>query len=232
VIGPASLGLSLLLAIGYYQKAGNLIASLAIVFFGPIILGLASSLFLSWHKGRTKDKEAFWLSRTLGGFFAAAWGGICILLGLALLTMLPVSHLPGLKAVQSDVRSSASYQLVQAFTHEKNLTLPSFEENLKTIADPGRLEMIQSSEEFQSLQEHPKIRAILDDEHILEQIESQNFAGLLSNPKILALLEDEELIKKFLELNQKIVETGDAAAVPSGPKVYEVNSQGVIEAAY
>lgn len=230
--GPLAFLISIGGAAFYYKKTGNLLGTLSITFLGPLVLGLIFSLLLFFrYKNKKSRNQMSQSSRITGGFFAAAWGGAWVLLLLFFLMILP-AYFPVLQKIKTGIEHSASYRLARNFIPQEHRSLPSWDENLKTLADPSRLQAIQSSPEFHDLQQHPKIQVLLTDQEILTQIEQQEFARLLTNPKIQALLKDEELIKKFWELNRRIMETEtteERTNRSSAPKVYEFNEGNLTE---
>jgi len=225
LLGPAALVLATAAAFIYYQKTHNILISCVIGIFGPLVLGWALSLFLAvWNNIFNSDAkgEPMLPSRILGSVFHLLWGGTFVVLTVVLLLMIPEKYItiPGLARAQNNIRTSTIYSYSKIFWPSSMISLNSVENGLSILDNPEKIEKLQASPEFQSLQQEPKIQEILADEETLRQIQDKDLGKLLSNPKIMALIRDKELMEKFLDLNKRLIMEGQKET-SSSPKVYE-----------
>lgn len=207
LIGPIALLLGCVIAVIYYAQNHNIIMAFVISIVAPMILNLLLSLALTvWQKTVNADKPVSPVSRAWGAGLCALWGGINLLLIIVLIVMVP-GNASWIEGVRQDIFNSGTYSIVDQWTKHlvpgKSIDIRAVSQVLK---DPGQIQRLQSSAEYQAVRDDKTIQALLTDEDIMRDIRDKNFASLMANPKMQAVMKDSGLVKKILDMNVKIME--------------------------
>jgi uncharacterized membrane protein required for colicin V production len=223
ILGPISLIVGSIAGYFYYQQQGDLLMALIISVLGPFLLNIILHLLLKiihWQKEDTSPRLS--VGRILGGVFCLIWSGTIVLLILALIMLLPF-NVPKLDQVKDAIGASFTYKIISKFTESKVPSVQEIEKISDVLSDPIKLERIQSMKEFRNLAKNDKVQALLEDSHLIEQIQNKEFTKLVGNPKIQEIIKDEDLIKKFLALHQKLLR--ELAKNETDPKVLAPSPQ-------
>ena len=207
LVGPIALLLGCVMAAIHYSQNHNIIMALAISIVAPIILNLLLSFVLAvWQKTVNADKPVSPVSRAWGAGLCALWGGINLLLIIVLIALIP-SNASWIESVRQDIFDSGTYSLVDQWAKhlipKKSIDIRAISQTLK---DPGQIQRLQSSAEYQAVRDDKTIQTLLTDEEIVRDIRDKNFTRLMANPKMQAVIKDPELVKKILDMNVKIME--------------------------
>ena len=207
LLGPFSLLVSFIAAFIYFRCTQNLLISLAISILCPFILHLIFAILLRiWHKAIPVSL----LSRIAGACFSTLWSGSIVVLVIILISLAP-KELTWFQKIQNNVLESRSFAFIKKCTGNK---IPNAISNINKITDafrdPKKTKKLASTEEFKEIMEHEQFQALFSDEETAKQIQDKNIPELLTNPKIQSLLNNKDLLKKFLNLNEKIIEKKNA----------------------
>jgi len=75
--------------------------------------------------------------------------------------------------------------------------------------DPVLLEKLKEQEEYRVFLENPKVKAVLEDEQLMEAIRAGNWSEVLAHERTRALLKDEELRKTIFSVRPPPEEQGE-----------------------
>lgn len=205
ILGPFSLVACLIFSFFYFQITHNFLVSLLLCVFGPILLNILLALFLGLWSKPPKDESLSLLSRMLGAFFSLSWNTALLILFLAWILLIP-ADVWGFKKIQDNISRSRSLLIFNQL-----LPIPPvdhFQNTWRAIHDPAQRKDIESSPEYKAISEDKKIRAILADETLIEEIRKGEIAKVIGNPKIQEIFQDPELLKKFLALESSLLRKG------------------------
>lgn len=185
IIGPLALIVGSVVALVYYALTKNMLQSLCIGLFLPILLHWILKLTLrTWQQLRNKDIQLSFISRLSGALLTLIWGMTIIIITLLLLAMMPPINRP-LEAMFKDIHNSRFYKMIRPL-EGKTEDSKSGEDNIKALSEDKR------------------IQDIINDPVIVEAINNKDYAALINNPKITAIMQDPELLKKMLSLYKEI----------------------------
>jgi hypothetical protein len=215
ILGPLSLALGTGAGYFYYQNTRELLYAALIGLFAPffikLVLGMVIRLF---SKKKDPDETApVTPGKLAGGAFNLVWGGGIMLLALLCVTLIPApwAWLDNLRARTEASRAGAFANALARHTVLKGRNDISGVVSL--LGDPEKLEGLRHTSEYQEVQEDEKVRAVLSDENLLDSLKKKNLAQILRNQKIQDLFQDKDLVKKFISLQQKLLEqvTGEVS---------------------
>ncbi|MBF0490747.1 MAG: CvpA family protein [Candidatus Omnitrophica bacterium] len=193
LLGPLALILGSLVSYVYYLMTNNMIVSLCIGLFGPMVLAWTFRFILrSWNRTNNPDSQLSLISRLAGALLSMSWGMTILVITILLLTFVPPINKP-LEQVSKDIHNSEIYGLIKPFDHTNK---PS--NNSKPVSEETRKAMAQKK--MQELSKDERIQALIHDPVIAEAIKNKDYTALISNPKVTALMQDPELLKKMLSL--------------------------------
>jgi len=193
LLAPFSIIVATILSILYYQITKDMVLSLLIGLFGPMLLSfLLGMLLKSWAVATNTDIKPNFLSRLGGAFLTLVWGWVFIAFTLILLALLPPWG-RGLTMLRNDVTRSISYSIVLPF---KESIFPSPSKNVANITTATTVTNAKS------LADDPRFQKVLQDPDIQNEIAAHDFARLMSNPKMMELtkeiMNDPATMKKVL----------------------------------
>ena len=157
-----------------------------------------------WNKTVDKDPQPNILSRILGSSFSTLWTAAIVMMVLVFVAMIPV-HWGWLKTAQNNIVQSLTYRTLNRLMPETLITKKTDIEQLANVLKTPRFPAIARTKEYQTLVNDPKVKDLLADEKIVDDIEQKNIPGLVSNPKIHTVLKDPALVEKFYQLHKKIL---------------------------
>jgi len=197
LLAPASLIITTILSILYYQETHDLVVSLLLGLLGPILLHLLLKFLLkTFAKATNTDVSPGFFSSLAGGVLTLAWGWVFIALTLILLALFPVKEKP-LTTLHKDLTDSIAYKTTAPWV---GTFIPVAQEK---SADNTHL---SSTSDAQSLAQDPRFQKVLQDAEIQQEITNHDMGKLLSNPKIMALTQqimtDPEMLKKVMAVWQ------------------------------
>lgn len=207
IFGPASLILSCLLAAVYFRETKNMITALLIGILGPFALNILFSVLIAvWNKTMDGKKDPSQISRLLGAGVSLLWGGLHLVVILALISLAPEN--PGwMKNMKSDVLQSRGYTMVVLWI--KNLAFEAFPDIGKAariLRDPGYSQKLRSLPEYAELMRDQTIRYLLSDEELMKKLQNRDIKEMVTNPKTRAVFQNPALLKKLMDMNIKIIE--------------------------
>ena len=185
VIGPLALIFAIIVSIIYYSYTNNIIVSLCIGLFGPLILTWIFKFFLrSWNKMANPRGELSSASRIGGAFLTWGWGMAMLIITILLLVMVPPMNKP-LEVMYNDLHMSFIYRIIKPLDSSA-IDKPTVQEVLKTFS------------------QDQKIQDIINDPEITEALQHKNYAKFLSDPKIKDLIKDPAMIKRMLVIYKQM----------------------------
>jgi len=217
IIGPLGLVFCLYLSFDYLHKTHNAGMAFSIAFFGPIVLSIAAGFLIKMFFGGSKPGTA---SRVGGGLLNVSWMGAMVLISLALILIIPLPWQP-FELVQSDIKSSFTFKLMEPWVKDY---LPKENKAPVAYGPPGtqqkKFEAVQSTAEYKDLMSEPRIKAVLEDDKLIEEIREKKFGALMNDPRIVEIMQDPKVMKKFLRFYQNVPMEGLNG--PKGVNVPEV----------
>ena len=220
LLGPISLVLSCVLAAIYFRETKNMIAALLMGIFGPFVLNILFSLSIAaWNQTIDGRKDLSEISRLLGAGVSLLWGGIYLVLVLALIPMAP-GNSGWMKNLKENVLQSRSHAIVspwvKTFFPGGSLDIGKVTQLLQ---DPRYSQKVRSLPEYAELMQDETIQGLLSDEELMQKLQNQDLGEMLTNPKTQALFQNKELLKKLMDLNVKMIEQSAEANPPEDEEV-------------
>ena len=205
-LGPLSLIVATIVSYVYYRSSQNILIALLLGVIGPFVMEYALQFALrTWNKNISRNMPPSVISRTVGAGLSFLWGAGIIVLTVVLITVIPFqSGFRPLQNLQQDVRNSFIYSRLPSFGKR----IPGVQQTdtaMNMLGNAEVIERIQSSEEFKTLTDDPKIKEIIKDEDTIKAIEHKDLGKLLTNQKFLKLLQDPKLIQKMMSLQSEIM---------------------------
>lgn len=207
ILGPVSLALSAGYSYFYFQRTNNVLVSIGICIFGPLVLSMALAVFFAIFKKadgaveRKKNPHEF-QHRLLGGMINVSWMGFLVLLSLFLFLLIPVK-MPGLESARQSIMQSKIFDLALA---QRMPFVASGFEPVDLDGDREYLSALEKTAEYDDLMKDPRVRQLFANEGIRTKIENKDIAGLFNEPDIQEMMRDPALIQKFLNINKKMIE--------------------------
>lgn len=217
ILGPVALVLCSFLAFLYFQTTHNLFGALLFGTLGPILLNVLFALLLGGKKTNPDDQPISSNSRALGALFNLSWNTGLLILFLFCILLIPANAF-GLTKIHSDINRSATISLLNKLLPKHLPPVEHFQKTLNVLKDPKERGAIESSAEYKAIAQDQKIKNILTDQNLIEQIRRGEMAKVLSNPKIQELSHDKELIKKFLDLESSVLQKQLPQNIRNDPK--------------
>ena len=193
LLGPFSMIVATIMAIVYYQATQDMVVSLLIGLFGPILLHLILKFLLNtFAKATNTNIRPGFLSSLGGAILTLTWGWVFVVLTLTLLPLLPARGAT-LTVLHNDITNSFSYKITAPWVEKFIPALKGMSPDTKNVA---------SKSDAQSLAQDPRFQEILQDPEVQKDINDHDFTKLLSNPKMMALtqkiMSDPEMLKKVM----------------------------------
>ncbi len=205
--GISTIVISYLGAFFYFHKKNDWVTSFFIAILCALILEfIVTLLFKLWNKFSRTTKPTF-LSSLLGGVIGGIWA--TFLLGLLLLFLINLNlNFPLWKEIQGMIKQSKTFYYASLFKEKSDIQQDDIDIILQSINDPNKLKSVESTPEYQTLIQDPKIQAVLSDETTQRQIQEHQIFKLLANPKFQAILKDKKLVNQFLDLEMMAIKKG------------------------
>ena len=208
LFGPMSFIFGILLGWGYFSLTKDILGTLLIAVFSPFLIRILLFFGLKFIRNKQeKPGPPLLPSQLAGAAVNLCFGLINALLLLILLLLVPDTS-TNFSAVRDDIHNSQTYRLIEPalakfFFQEKS---PKADPILiQPIVNTQLAESLQRDPEYQTLVNNAKLKTILDDKELVEQVNHKEFAKLLTNPKILQIAQDQELLKNLLAVYAKIL---------------------------
>ncbi len=229
---PLAFVISIGLAFVHYQRTHNIVLSLLISLVGPLLLKWLFSFLISLLDKAAGDKEEgpSVLSRVMGILINSSWNGGLLLLSLFCLALLPFD-LQGLKQIKANIRESLSFHWVTDQIPGYKELEPATQGVLAGFQDRQAMEQavggLRESEDFQDIMQDPRVKALLEDEEVQNDIKKKDILGLMNHPRFIEIMDDPELIKKFIKIYIKAQEgQGQAQPQANPPEDMETSNTG------
>lgn len=223
IIGPGSLVAATLVSFFYYGKTKDIVMSLLIGLIGPFLLQFIFSFVMKFaSKVTPEEKSVSTVSRTLGAAFNLLWNSIFVLIFLSLILLIPATIWKN-NPIQKDITDSFTHSLIKQHLPMIAEKTDHVQNTFIALQDPARQEKLESNPEFQEIKNNAKVKEILADQTLIEQIQNREISKVLSNPKIQELLKDKTLVQNMLSLEKNLLtEKSGKDSGGKGPKVYEI----------
>ncbi|MFA5059471.1 MAG: CvpA family protein [Candidatus Omnitrophota bacterium] len=205
LIGPLSLAIGVGAGYYYFHQTSDIFKSFLLICLGPIVLNIFLTLLVNWwNRSVDGGMPPTLLSRLLGGFFNFGWSiAVVFILFTCIATLPPM--IGNIFGIQDTVLASKSYQCLNQLTQGR----VGFADQMKNVATitqhPEQLEAVRQLPQFQEFSQNEKVKEVLADPEIVQQIEKKDLTKLLSNPKIAQLMQDKDVVKKIMDLNAAIL---------------------------
>jgi competence protein ComGC len=185
LLGPLALIIGSIVSFVYYAWTKNMLVSLCIGLFLPILLAwIFRSSLCTWNQFTNADKKLNTLSRISGACLSLTWGMAILIITVLLLAMMPPINKP-IKLVFNDIHTSQLYRLIKPF-------------------DASAIDKTTAQDNMKQLSEDKRIQDIINDPQVVDAINRKDYASLINNPKITALMQDPELLKKMLSIYKEM----------------------------
>jgi hypothetical protein len=192
LLGPVALILGSIVSFVYYAWTKNMVVSLCIGLFLPIILAWFFRQGLqTWNQLNNPDKNLNPISRLTGSLLSLFWGMAILIITILLAAMMPPINKP-LTMLYKDIHLSHIYNLLKPF-------------------DSSAVDKPTSQESLRDLSNDQRIQDLINDPQVIDAINRKDYAYLMSNPKIAAIMQDPKLIKKMLAIYQTMGQEQTAA---------------------
>ncbi len=212
---PIGFILGIGLGLFYLSISHNLLKSVAIMIFGPIIISfiLLKGIAL-WHQRRDRGMPPSLTSKLIGMSLNFLWGGLTIAIILIFIMLIP-SRNPTVTAIQIAIESSYAYSHITETIGNRIPFVSQMHTIFNATQNPSALKALSQTEEFQQMQKNPKFRHLLANKALSQQLRQQDIVSLLKNPEFRDLLQDKEFVYQLLKLYQKI-QTENLLKAPRG----------------
>jgi len=186
--------------------------ALLMMFLGPFVINfLLVGLINLLVKASDKDGQLSMINRFIGSIISVVWAGILVFISIFLFSLIP-GDITKLTAARGDVVGSKTYAILKRrfpIQAPRKLTMQKFQDTVSR-------EDIQESKEYQNLVFDPKVKSLLQDTALLEEMQGKNINEVMDNPKMKDLVQDPALIEKLFRFYQKVVESEDFQSESEG----------------